>query len=64
MDEIEGVCPKTSEVEELVLMGIGGTCSGCGVMFIPEADVDTVEACIEQFDKHVVEREGSGTDSR
>jgi hypothetical protein len=60
MEEKEGVCPETLQAEELVLMGIGGSCSGCGAMFIPETDVDSpVGDCIEQFREHVVERRKS-----
>ena len=49
-----GVCPVTSEKEELVLIGIGAHCSGCGTMFIPDShEDDLVGQCIEQFRRHV-----------
>jgi hypothetical protein len=49
-----GVCPVTSEKEELVLIGIGAHCSGCGTMFIADShEDDLVGQCIEQFRRHV-----------
>lgn len=60
----EAVCPVTLEKEELVLMGIGGSCSGCGAMFIPETVDNPVGDCIEQFREHVVERGKSGSGSQ
>jgi hypothetical protein len=54
MSSETGVCPVTSTKEELILIGIGAHCSGCGAMFIPDSqEDDLVGQCTEQFRRHI-----------
>ena len=65
MGETKKVCPVTLEIEGLDLIGGGGKCGGCGIMFVPRLGSDRpVLDCIEQFREHAVESEENDSDNQ